>query len=130
MLVNKETFFYLTIRLVSYPFRWMPYCWIRQTGIFLGNLCFYTMKNFRKRALSNLALAKDLSLSREQIIQTAKESFQNLVTICLEYPKLDATKKLPGTIRCEILKWQIGYTNRGKGLFFSVDTNRIGRFYF
>ena len=118
MLVNKETLLYFTIRLASYPFRWMPYSWIRQAGIFFGNLCFYTMKNFRKRALSNLALAKDLSLSRAQIMQTAKESFQNLVTICLEYPKLDATKKLPSSIRCENPEVADRLHKQGQGIIF------------
>lgn len=118
MPVNIDTLVYLTIRLMSYPFRWMPYSWIRRSGVFLGNLCFYTMKNFRKRALSNLALAKDLSLTREQIIQTAKESFQNLITICLEYPKLDAEKKLSNAIRCENPEVADQLHKQGQGIIF------------
>lgn len=76
------------------------------------------MKNYRKRALSNLALATDLCLPREKIIQTAKESFQNLAITCLEYPKLDAEKELSKTILCENPEIADKLHKQGQGIIF------------
>jgi len=65
-----------------------------------------------------LALAKDLSLSQKQLIQIAKESFQNLATICLEYPKLDSEKKLSSNIYCENPEIADALHKQGQGIIF------------
>jgi KDO2-lipid IV(A) lauroyltransferase len=118
MAVNKDASIYFLIRLITYPCRWMPYSWIRKLGKFLGTICFYTMPQFRKRALSNLALAKELNLSRKEILRIAKESFHNLATVCLEYPKLDAEKKLSPHIFCENPEVADTIHAAGKGIIF------------
>lgn len=101
MPVNKEKISYYLIRAVTFPFSFMPYSWIHQIGKWIGKLAFYTMREYRKRALSNLALAKDLSLNRKDLIKIAKRSFQNLAINCLEYPKLAREKDLSRVITCE-----------------------------
>lgn len=116
--MDKETCIYLLIRLLTLPFRWMSYPWIRRIGRVFGHLCFYCMPTFRKRALSNLALASDLHLSQKELIRIAKESFCNLATLCLEYPKLDAEKRLSSTVHCENPEIAEALHKTGKGIIF------------
>ena len=85
---SKEALQYYLIRVGTYPFSIMPYSWIHAIGKGLGMSAFYCMREYRKRALSNLALATDLALTKEQLITIAKKSFQNLAINCLEYPRL------------------------------------------
>jgi KDO2-lipid IV(A) lauroyltransferase len=118
VLVKSDTILYFLIRFASYPFRWMPYSWIRKIGKWCGIFCFYSMSQFRKKTLSNLALAADLKLSTSSSIQIAKESFQNLAIICLEYAKLDAEKNLSSTIRCENPEIAAALHAQGKGIIF------------
>ena len=44
----------------------------------VGTIAYYLSKRQRKRVMSNLAIAKDLNLSEEQMKCIAKKSFQNL----------------------------------------------------
>ncbi len=76
------------------------------------------MTDYRKRALSNLALAKDLALSSKEIIQTAKKSFQNLAINCLEYPKLAREKDFSRVIRCENPEVASALYKKGQGIIF------------
>lgn len=109
---------YFLIRLATYPFRWMPYSWIHVLGKGFGLIAYYTMSKYRKRTLSNLALAKDLALSPQQIIRIAKQSFQNLAINCLEYPKLDAEKDLSRVIQCENPQEAQAIYEKGQGILF------------
>jgi Kdo2-lipid IVA lauroyltransferase/acyltransferase len=113
--VNWE---YLAIRFLTYPLRWLPFRAIHSFGRFLGTFAFYLMPSYRKRALSNLALARELNLSPSEIIRTAKESFQNLAINCLEYPKLDAKKDLSRAIVCENPEEADALYAQGKGIIF------------
>ena len=63
---------YLIFRLVTFPITIMPYSWIHAIGNTLGLLLFYLYPKYRKRALSNLALASKLNLSPPQIKKLAK----------------------------------------------------------
>ncbi|GAB4190515.1 MAG: lipid A biosynthesis lauroyl acyltransferase [Simkaniaceae bacterium] len=60
----------------------------------MGTCSFYIAGKFRKRTLSNLALANELSLSCEELILLAKQSFQNLMTTLLEFGKISREKNL------------------------------------
>jgi lauroyl/myristoyl acyltransferase len=75
---------YFLIRLLTFPMRWMPYAWIHSLGKFLGRIIYHFHTNYRKRTLSNLALAKSLAFDNEEIRNTAKESFENISIISLE----------------------------------------------
>jgi KDO2-lipid IV(A) lauroyltransferase len=66
----------------------------------LSPLCFYLIPKYRKRALSNLTLAKDLSLTQAQVILIAKQSLFHLLLTALEYGKLYTLKSLHNLACC------------------------------
>lgn len=109
---------YLFIRAVTYPIAFLPYRSIRHLGNALGWIAFYCFPEYRKRTLSNLSLARDLSLSREELYQTAKQSFQNLAINLLEYPKLAREKNLAHVIQCDNPEVADALYKQGKGLIF------------
>lgn len=76
------------------------------------------MREYRKRALSNLALATDLNFSENELIQYAKKSFQNLAINCLEYPKFAKEKDLSQVIRCENPEIADELYQKGQGIIF------------
>ncbi|MBS0604399.1 MAG: hypothetical protein JSS60_05095 [Verrucomicrobia bacterium] len=88
------------ILVLTWPVRWLSYPAIHRLGAILGTCAFYLVPKFRKRALSNLALASSLQLSEEQIRFHAKESLQNLMTACLEYAKFDSEKDIHRVAAC------------------------------
>ncbi len=92
---------YYCIRACTYPIGFLPLSWIRFLGKGLGLLLFHTMKKYRKKTLSNIALAKDLSLSPQQVRAMAKKSMQNLAITALEYPKFSRTKRLEKYLTCQ-----------------------------
>lgn len=116
--MNKEYFTYLLIRTFTFPFSWMPYSWIHRIGKGIGSLGFYFMREYRKRALSNLALAKDLHLSPKELIRIAKKSFQNLAINCLEYPRLSRETDFSRVIKCENPETANALYKQGQGIIF------------
>ena len=101
MPVDKDRLLYYLIRGATYPCSLLPYSWIHKLGKWIGSAAFYFMREYRKRALSNLALANDLAFSRKELIRIAKRSFQNLAINCLEYPKLSRETDFSRVIQCE-----------------------------
>lgn len=118
MPVTKDRLSYLLIRTVTFPFSFMPYTWIQKVGRWIGSLAYYFMTEYRKRALSNLALANDLSLSDKELLSTAKKSFQNLAINCLEYPRLARETDFSRVIICENPEVADALYKQGKGLIF------------
>lgn len=116
--MNKEKWVYYLIRIATYPFAWMPYSWLRGIGKGLGVIGYYCMRDYRKRTLSNLALADDLALSPKELVQTAKQSFQNLAINCLEYPRLAREKNLSLVIQCENPEIANELYRKKKGIIF------------
>lgn len=96
----------------------MPYSWIRIVGRMVGFIGFYCMEGYRKRALSNLALATDLALSPRDLIRIAKQSFQNLAINCLEYPKFARDPRLSQAIQCENPEVADALYAQGQGIIF------------
>lgn len=80
--------------------RWLPYAAIHRLGGFLGTCAYYLIPKFRKRSLSNLALASSLELSEQQIRSFAKASLQNLMITCLEYAKFDSEQRIDRVATC------------------------------
>lgn len=99
--MKKKYFEYLAIRFLGYFFRFFPYKILRFLGKILGSLSYYLLSDFRKTALSNLAMAKNLQLSNSQIRKIAKESFQNIAINCLELFKIAKEKNLSRIVQCE-----------------------------
>ena len=97
----KETLSYLVVKSVLYPMRFLPHRFIHLWGKCLGYFLYYLLPSFRKRALSNLSLAKSLHLRDKELKKYAKQSFQNLVITCLEYPKLLYNPQLEKILICE-----------------------------
>lgn len=118
MPVNRETASYILIRIATYPFSWMPYSWIHRIGKCIGSIAFYFMREYRKRALSNLALANDLALNHKELLCFAKKSFQNLAINCLEYPRLAREKDFSRVIRCENPEIANELYKKGQGIIF------------
>lgn len=116
MRVNKELWTYRLIRAATWPLSHLSHKSIHRLGRWMGLLCFYLLKDYRKRTLSNLALAKDLKLSQKEIFQVAKESFQNLAINCLEYPRL--ARGLSPTIQCENPEVAETLYQQGHGIVF------------
>lgn len=118
MRVNRQFLGYLTVRLLMFPFSILSISWIHRIGRFLGTVAFYTMRDYRKRALSNLSLATDLSLNKKEIFQIAKSSFQNLAINCLEYAKFGSKKDLSKIIKCDNPQEAQKLHSRGQGIIF------------
>ncbi len=84
-----NTIFYYLIRTLMFPFYCLPYRTLHQIGKCVGSLAYYVApKDIRKITLNNLALAKSLNLSEQQIKKISKESFQNLIINGIEYFRL------------------------------------------
>ncbi len=88
------------ILILTWPMRWLPYQAIHRIGGWLGIAIYYLIPKFRKRCLSNLALASSMKLTEKQIRGYAKDSLQNLAITCLEYAKFDAEKEIGRVASC------------------------------
>ncbi len=89
------------IQLLLFPIRLLPYRAVHRLGGWLGILIYYIVPNYRKRALSNLALASDLNLLPDQIRRIAKQSLGNLMITCLEYGKFASETSMEHVAHCE-----------------------------
>ena len=87
---------YLFIRLLTFPFSFLPFKVIHFIGRGIGTLAYYTLTKYRKRSLSNLSLD-----GIPNIKKTAKASFQNLAITCLEYVKFSYVKNTEKVLFCE-----------------------------
>ena len=93
-------FYFILILILTWPLRWLSYAAIHRLGAFLGSCMYYCVPKFRKRSLSNLALAATLHLSEEEICTLAKASLQNLMITCLEYAKFASEKEIHKVATC------------------------------
>lgn len=98
--MNLHFLSFTFILVLTWPIRWLPYAAIHRLGATLGTCLYYCLPKFRKRALSNLALATHLKLSNEEIPRLAKASIQNLVITCLEYAKFASEKDIHRAVTC------------------------------
>lgn len=109
---------YLAFRLITFPLTFFPYKWLHALGNRLGLIVYHCYPKYRKRALSNLALASDLELSPEAIVRLAKASLQNLMITALEYPKLAREGEIHQLATCENPKTAEEILKTGKGVIF------------
>jgi len=109
---------FLCIRALTFPFSLLPYSWIHACGRVLGRLTYYLFPRFRKKALSNLALAQELHLTEKEIIETAKLSFENLMITCLEYAKLSREQNIENLATCINPELAFSLLQSGKGVIF------------
>jgi KDO2-lipid IV(A) lauroyltransferase len=112
----KFFFSFLVIRLITFPISLLPYRSLHLLGNLLGSIAYYVMPTFRKRALSNLALA--FPKSEKEIRKLAKESFQNLMITCLEYPKFAREKRIGRVAICRNPEKADAIMKEGRGVIF------------
>lgn len=96
----SQLFRYFLIRALTFPTLFLSYSALHKTGNALGLLAYHLFPAFRKRALSNLALASSLDLDDKAVVKTAKEAMQNLMITTLEYAKLAKEKNLDNLVTC------------------------------
>ena len=113
-LAHKPSF--VCIHLLLWPMRWLPFSCIHKLGAFLGRLVFHCSSKFRKRTLSNLALALDLNA--DELFLLAKKSLENLMITCLEYAKFASLKKIDSIVRCENPEHAASLMKEGKPVIF------------
>lgn len=92
---------YLFFRLCTFPLAFLPYKTLHTMGNALGLIAYYLYPKYRKRALTNLALASDLKISPLEIEEIAKASLKSLSITFLEYPKLSYEKDISKIATCE-----------------------------
>ncbi len=109
---------YWIFRFFTFPFQFLPYPVIHRLGSLLGLLIFYAYPKYRKRALSNLALATDLHLTPDEIVKTARSSLQNLAITALEYPRLSIDKNIHRLATCENPEVAAALIQSGRGVIF------------
>ncbi len=131
-MIDRERWIYYLIRTITYPCRFLSYRTLHVLGKGLGRLAFYFMRDYRKRALSNLALARDLHLTSEkQLRSVAKKSFENLAINVLEYPRLSCESRFfAKSFPVKIPKSPMPFTNKARGLFSFAAINPTGKFCF
>lgn len=116
--MNKNKLSYYLIRIITFPLMYMPFQMIHKIGKVLGFIAYFVLTEYRKRTLSNLALATDLKLSNNEIKKIAIKSFQNLAITVLEYPKLYSTKDLSKIVKCENPNLANQLYSEKKGIIF------------
>ncbi len=109
---------YWGIRLSTFPLSLLSYGHLHKLCKWATPFLFPLLTGYRKRALSNLALAKTLSLTSEQILQIAKGSLTNLLITALEYPKLAKDPHLEKLVHCVNPDTAAEIIQKGKGVIF------------
>ena len=109
---------YCCLRGCIYPFSLLSYKSIHRLGAKLGPLAFMLLSKYRKRTLSNLALASDLHLINQEIPSLAKQSLGSLLTTCLEYGKLSKEKNIKRIVECVNPSKAEEILSTGQGLIF------------
>lgn len=117
-LIDKTVFF--VVRGILFPFGFLPQKTLFFLGRQIGSVLYYLLPRYRKRCLSNLALAKKLKLSEAQLKKTAKEAMQNLSITCLEFAKLKQIKDLSKLVSCKNPETALTLVKEGRGIVFFV----------
>lgn len=116
-MLGHQLCFYLLLFL-TWPLRWLPYRTLHFFGKGLGIAIYYFFPKYRKRTLSNVALATKLNLSRDETTKVAKESLQSLAITCLEYAKFSSEKDIHTVATCENKEEAQELVKEGKPVIF------------
>lgn len=85
---SKPAIAFYLLKVVVFPIQLMPYSMIHGLGRVLGSFVFWIYPTYRKKALTNLAIAFGDSKSEKERKVIARRSFQNVMITCLEFFKL------------------------------------------
>ncbi|PCI95439.1 hypothetical protein COB11_02275 [Candidatus Aerophobetes bacterium] len=116
--MNKQLFAFRLLHALFTPLKLLPHRSIHLIGKVIGYFAYHLHTNFRKKTLSNLSLAKDLNLSERELKNIAIESFQNLVTTCLEYPKFANEPNISKSVICENPELADAFIKKKQGIVF------------
>jgi len=110
---------YLCLRAFGGILSLLPYAFIQRVGKKIGTLVYYLHRSFRKKALSNVAIAYGEALSEKERKSIALESFQNLVIACLELFRLKRSRKnLSEIIQIEGEEALLPFIEKKQGMIF------------
>ena len=110
---------YLLLRLFGFVIYILPRPVLCGFAKFLGFLCFYLHKPFRKKAMTNLAIAYGYTKSEREKKRLAIASFQSIVTTLLEFFQLKKHKeKIEKLVRFEENSEVLQLLEQKKGVIF------------
>ena len=109
---------YLLFRIFTFPLAFLPYRVLHKLGRGLGWIIFHGYPKYRKRALSNLALAIDLNLSASEIKSLALQAIQSQSITTIEYPRLYREKNIHSIAICENPEVADQIMQSGKSVIF------------
>ncbi len=114
----KHFLSYIALWIFLFPIQFLPLALIHKLGNTFGKLMFHISSKFRKRVMSNLSLATELSLSDQEKKQVGIQSFQNLCITLLEYGKFRKITDISKVAICENPEKANQIYLQNKGLIF------------
>lgn len=108
---------YLFVRLFGALISLLPYSAIHALGRITGSLIYYVYTPYRKKAMSNLAIAYGNTKTEKERKKLARQSFQNLMITCLEFFRLKK-KDLPKVIKMVEPEKVTTLQEKGQGIVF------------
>lgn len=110
---------FLLLKLLEIPLSRLSYKSLDRLGRFLGRILFYCHRPFRKKALSNVALAYQNTLSEKERKRLAIASFQHLTITTLEYFRLSKSRhKFSEFVTFDGGEEVLKELNAGRGVIF------------
>lgn len=109
---------YIFIRSFLYCLSFLNFEQIQKLAKILTPLCYKVITKYRKRALSNLALAKDLSLTNDEIRRISKQSLFHLLVTAFEYGKLAKVNSIKSFCNCTNPQETDALLDNKKGVIF------------
>lgn len=111
--------YYLLFRFFGFLISLLSYRSLHAFGRFAGLCTFYVYTTFRKKALSNLAIAYGTKKSEKERNEIAKKSFESLMITCLEFCRLKRSKgKLSEIVTLEQNPEVITLLEQKRGIIF------------
>ena len=83
---------YAILRCFGWGISFLPYRTLHGVGRVMGVVIYHLHRSFRKKAMTNLAIAYGKTMSEEERRKIAKRSFQNLTITCFEFFRLKKSK--------------------------------------
>lgn len=110
---------YYLLRMIGGIISLLPYPTLHAVGRTLGVVIYYVHRPFRKKTMTNLAIAYGKTKSIEERRKIAKRSFQNLMITCLEFFRLKKSKgKLAEIVTMEGGEEVFKLIEKGQGIVF------------
>lgn len=109
---------YLIIRSFLYCISFLTLRQIQLLAALLTPFCYRFIPKYRKRALSNLTLAKELNFTVDQVKDISKKSLFHLIVTAFEYGKLYRVNSLTSICHCINPEATDALLDQKKGVIF------------